>query len=121
MRRAEGIVHVDITQGGKFFCECFIVLLFFSMETEILEQQHFTGLQRIHRRPRGFADAVGGELHLFADQGGETFGHRLQRKLGGGFPFRPSEMAHQDHCAAFRQNLLDRRQGFYDALVVGHL
>ena len=45
MRRAEGVVDVDVAQRGELLRELGIVLLFLGVEAQILEQQHFAGLR----------------------------------------------------------------------------
>jgi len=40
VRRAEGVVHVDLSQRGKRFRKRRIVGFLFGVEAQILEQQH---------------------------------------------------------------------------------
>ena len=60
MRGAEGVVDVDLAEGGEFLGELGVVLFFFGVEAQVLKQQDLTGLElastsrwRSRRRSRG--------------------------------------------------------------------
>ena len=62
--RSERVVHVHVGRRGQLPGELGVVLLFFGMEPQVLEQHHLAALLRaFHGRLRRRADAVLGELH----------------------------------------------------------
>src|SRR5712692_7512451 len=79
------------------------------MEAEVFEQQHLAGLQPVHRRHRGLAHAVLGELDFTADAMRQVCGHRPQRQVWLAVLGTAEVRHHDDSGAALRQVLKSRR------------
>src|SRR5215203_3898794 len=83
---SERIVDVDITQCGQLFRKGGIVLLFFRMETEVLEKQDIAVTQRPRHRLDCRSDTIRPKTYWTAKQFRQALRHRLKRKLHVGFP-----------------------------------
>ena len=66
VRRAESVVHVHIAEFAEALAETLIAALLFRMEAQVLQHQHFPGLQGCGFRLRVGSDAVGCEEHGLA-------------------------------------------------------
>src|SRR5437879_2771862 len=64
MRAPERVIYVEIGQRRQFFCKLRIVLLFFWMESQILQQKRLPGLQLVGHLLRLYADAVCCKAHV---------------------------------------------------------
>jgi glutathione S-transferase len=80
MRRSKSIVDVDVAQGRQLFGELRIVLFFFGVEAQILQQQNFAGFgqNRMHLR----TDAIWRHRYWLAQKFREPLGARRQAHLG---------------------------------------
>ena len=119
MRRAERVVHIDVAQRGQLFRKLRIVLFFFRVEAQILQQQDFAG-----RRPHGFhfgTDTIGCHLDRTAQQFFQALSHRFQAHFRIGFAFRTAQMRGQNDAGPLLQRVADGREGCFDALVAGDL
>ena len=121
MRGREGVVDVDVAQHRELVDEARVVLLLFLVEAQVLQQQHFAGLQRAHRLLGERADAVLGEGHRLAERLRQRLDQRLQRHLGHALAVGPAEVAEHDHLGALGRELAERRRGALDARRIGHL
>ena len=79
MRRAERVVHVDVAQRGQPLREAGIVLLFFGVEAQVLEQHDAAGGCAAHGGLGRGTDAVFGKRNGAAEQL-----TRYARRPGGG-------------------------------------
>ena len=78
MGAGEGVVDVDVAELGERLGEGRVVLFLALVEAQVLQHGD---VARLHARNDAFggrADAVGGELHRAAEQGGKGFGDRLE-------------------------------------------
>jgi hypothetical protein len=118
---AEGVVDVEIGQRRQLLGEARIVLFFFGVEAQVLQQQHAARRQRRHRLLRRRAHAVLGEGHRRAQQRRQRIGHRAQAHLRDALAVGASQVGHQDHLGALLAQVIDGRQRLLDALVALHL
>ena len=85
MGAAEGVVDVDVAEGGELLGEGGVVGLLFGVEAEVFEQQGLAGLEVGGHLDGDLADAVGGEGDVFVlvedvvEQGAQA-----DRRAGGG-------------------------------------
>ncbi len=118
MRGAESVIHIDIAQLGELFGEVGVVLFFFLMKTQILQQHH---VAIFHRCDSGFdfgTDAIAGESHRLVQQLREVVGARLERELCLRPRLGPAKVAHQHQPPAAIDYVLDCRDGLSDPSVV---
>ena len=97
VRRAEGVVDVDIAQRGKLPRKAGIVRLLFGMEAQVLQQQHLAGLERVRHAPRPPArrsPARAAPACRAARSAARRLG--LQAVLRVHLALRPAQVAHQD-------------------------
>jgi hypothetical protein len=136
---AEGVIDVDVGEPGQRRAEGFHVFrvgldlgdrtvgagrggfaFFLDMETKVLEQDDFAGLDLracgLDFRP----DTVGKEGHRFAEKAFESGGNRRQAVLRHDFPVGAPEVRHENDGCTLVQGILDRRQCGLDALGVGN-
>ena len=97
---AEGVVDVDVRQLGELTTERFVVLLFFRVEAEVLEQADVASAQVVDDLLGRVADAVFGQGHVLAEELGETRGGGLEAQPGIGPLLRPAEVARADEPRA---------------------
>ena len=108
MRRAEGVVDVDVAQRRHLSRERVVVLLLALVEAAVLEQHDLPRLQRVE--PRAAVDPVAHERHRHAEQLGQALRDRRQRVLGLPLAFgRPAEMRGHHHRRAARERVADAR------------
>ena len=119
MGRAEGIVHVKIAELRQRFGELRIVRFFLRLETHILEQRHVAFVHVRDDRFRNLADRVVTENDRMIDERVQMIGHRPQRIFLDRLSFRPAEVRHQNCLRAVFAEIIDRRQTFADAGVIG--
>ena len=82
MRGAESVVYIQIGIGSQRLGEVGIVLLFFSMEAQVFQQQHLAGLERGGLGLGVFADYVLGHDHFLSQQLAQALGDGSQGQLG---------------------------------------
>ena len=118
MGRSEGIVHVDIAQGGQLLRKSRIVLLLLGMESQVLEQQNLAGFgaQLFHVRPC----AIGRHLDRLAQQFGQSGGRRFQAHFRIRLAFGTAEMARQNYSSAVFQRITYGWQRGANTLVAGN-
>ena len=96
MRRAECIINIYIAQRGELIRKSRIVLFFFGMEAQVLQEQHFTRLQIRNHLFNFRSNAVRRELHWFREQFTQSRRDRLQTVLRFGLSLRAAKMAGED-------------------------
>ena len=112
---AEGIVHVDIAQGGVFLGQGFVVFLLALVAAGVFQHHHITRSQR-----EAAIQVVGLQAHGAAQQFLQALGHRSQRVLGLEFAlFRAAQVGGDHDGGALVQRGLDGRHRSPDAGVVG--
>jgi len=117
---AEGVVDVDVRQGGELRCERRVVRRLPGMETQVLEQQDLArsegagcGLDlRSHTVPR--------RLHGPPEQLREPRRDRRHAQLFDDLALGAAEVRGEDDGAPLAEQVLDGRQRGADACVVGH-
>ena len=98
MGGSKGIVNVKITQRGELFGKPRIVLLFFRMETKILEQQHsaWSGLHGLHfgtDMSRGQEREEDCHVRGHAERSGRVVEHPVRSHEDVGFGYRNNQRA----------------------------
>ena len=92
MRGAESVVDVEVGQIGQLLGKFLIVLFFFGVEAEVLEQQGLAVFQFAGHLFGFQADAIGTEADVFSaskffiEQHAEALGDGLQAYMGFGLP-----------------------------------
>ena len=94
---AEGVIDIYIRQSGQFGGKTVVVLLLFSVEPEILQQEDAPRLQVIDQFPNFASDTVRGHPDLFTKEMGKPLCHRRQAHLRHRLALRPAQMGHDDH------------------------
>ena len=73
-----------IAEGGELLRECFVVLLFFVMKTDVFEKKYVAVSERLTFRHRDRADAIGSKANVLDPVSVfELFDDGEKRKLGG--------------------------------------
>src|ERR1019366_8578130 len=121
MDRAERVVDIDVGELRQLAAEGLVVLLLFRMEAEVLEQTDAAAAKVVDDLLGRVADAVLGERHVLAEELGEPGGRGLETVLRIGALLRAAEVAGADEPRTPLERVLDRRQRFADARVVGDL
>ncbi len=119
MGRAEGVVHIDVGEGGEAAGEVVAVLRLGLVEAEVLEEQHFAGGEALRRLFRGRAYAVFDEMHRDAEALAERVRDDGQGELGLALALGPAQMGSQHHARLRGEQAFERRQGGPDPAVVG--
>ena len=120
VRRAEGVVHVDVGQRRQLRGELGIVALFAGVEAQVLEQQDLARGERV-RRLRGLGtDALLDEAHGLAEQLRQPHRDRRERELGLLLALRLAEVGRAEDPRPLLEREAQRRQRLGDARVVGH-
>ena len=115
---AEGVVHVEVGQGGELAGERGVVCLFPRVEAQVLQQQHLA-----------LAERGDGGLDLRADAvgcGGDGCVLQLRQSAGDGreperfydLPLGPPQVGAEDHLRPLLAQVLDGGQRGPDAQVV---
>src|SRR5690348_13622865 len=106
MRGAERVVDVKIAEARKRLRERVVVGLFTGVEPRVLEQENFSGAERLGCVVRRVAGDVGAERHGAAKQFREPRSDWSERVLRLRFRLRTPEMRQQhDACAALCERL----------------
>jgi hypothetical protein len=119
MGGAEGVVDVDIGELGEFLAEGVVVGFFFVIIAEVFEQGDFAILEFRGGFLGDFADAIGDELDRDADEDGEGRDYRGEALLGVALALGTAQVRAEEDARAVLDQVVDRRDGFLDALVVG--
>ncbi len=120
VRRAEGVVDVDLGEGGEALGEGGVVPLLARVEAGVLEDEDVAVGERRHGRLGHRADAVGGEGDGRAEELPELLRHRGERVLRVGRPLRLAEVGGEDDPRSLLAGEADRREGLRDPRVVLH-
>ena len=117
------LAFLNSSIGSLLFFVCIIFsqtagfAFLFSVETEVLEQQHFTRLQSSSLYGSFFAHTVVSKLHLNTQQLFEMLQNVLQGELVSR-AFRTTEVRTDNYTTAIGQNLLQSRKGGTDTCVI---
>ncbi len=115
----EGVVHVDLGQGGEPVGQVGVVLLLARLVAEVLEQQHLVAAEGLG----GLAGLVAGDVVDEQDLDAEVLGqdrpHRLQRVLRVAPALGPAQVGAADHLGAVVEQPPQGRDRGPDAQVVG--
>ena len=118
VRGAERVVHKHIRHGGELLREGGIVLFFFGVEAQVLQQDGFARLHFRRELLGAFADHVAGELHFKAQLLAQALGHRREGIFHVEFALRAAQVGAEDHSRAFIQQIADGGQSGVDARFV---
>ena len=121
MRGGEGVVDVDVAQGGEFFAEGLVVLLLLGMESDVLQQDDIPRAHRRNRLLRDLADAVGDEGDLLAQERGEPLRGGSEAHLRHLLSLRAAQVGEQDRLPAVRHGVPDGGDRRLDPRVVGNV
>jgi len=116
---AKCIVHIEFCVRCQLGAEHRVILLLFSMEAKVLEENDVAGHHRLARLLNFGAYTVGEEWNVLAKQFGQTACHRFQAEFGFRLTLRAAEVAAEDDGCAVLKQVLDGGEGLYDAPVVG--
>src|SRR5215472_6705109 len=125
MRRAEGVVHINIRQTRELSGKIIVVSLFLGVEAQVLEQEGLSFLKLLRHLFGGQADTIRSKAYvrtapkLLVEQHAEAFGGGLEAHLGIELPLGPSEMRRQDQPRPLTQRIFDRGESLADTRVVG--
>ena len=121
MRRAEGVVHEDITVGGEPRRKGWVILLFTNMEADVLQQEQLTRSESIHRivGPHAERIARGWNHHLQVVR--QTLRRRSQPQAVNHLPVWTTEMRGEHNRGSVLKKRLDRWDRGANARVVHHL
>ena len=121
VRRPERVVDVQIGERRKGSGELRIVLFFFGMEAQVLEEHHAAAraVDHLHGILRRRADAVVDELHGPSEQLREVTCDGRQAELRVRLSLRPAEVAGEDDRGAALERVSNRRQRRRDPRVLG--
>jgi hypothetical protein len=122
---AEGVVDVDVAERGELLREDGIVGLLFSVKAKIFKQERLARLKIESHLAGNGTDTVWRERYVFViaedviEHGAEMIDERAKTHRGDGFAFGAAEMRTEDDLRLVAQGVLDGREGFADASVVG--
>ncbi len=120
VRRRKCIIHIDLPQGRQLRRKLGIVLLFPRMEAGVLQQNHLASPRLRDGRGRGITHAIGGKHHLSPQRPGQRICDMPKAHLRHHLALRPVEMRQQNHLAALRHDVVDRRPDLVDPGHVRH-
>ncbi len=121
MRRAEGIVDVDVGIGRQRLRELGVVGLLLGVEAQVLEQDRLARLEAGDGVDGADAERVAGHAHGSAQQVRQAQRDRTQAEGVVDLALRPTEMAGQDDDGAAIEEVGDGRHAGPDAGVVDDL
>ena len=111
-----GLLGVGIS--GIFLVNAYGLAFFFRIETEVLQQEHFAGLQGCSSLAS--LGAVGSKLNLHAEVLAHSLHNLLQGELRVHLSFGLAHVAHDDQRTAVGQHLLQCGQRTTDTGIVGN-
>ena len=107
MGRAESVVDVEITKRCELLRETIVVLLFFSVDPQILEQRDLRTVVRFADGLLcGLANAVGRERHRAIQQLAQAVGERLQAELRCRLALRAAQVRRENDGRALIERVL---------------
>ena len=121
MGRAEGIVHVDVRQRGQSPSKFRVVLLFLSMEAQILEHQYAARLQVLDGIIRPGANAVARKVHMAPQDLRQAIGNRPEAQGRINFAIRPTKVRAENYPSVVSEQVLNGWNGGTNARVVANL
>ncbi len=111
MRRAEGVVHVEIGERCERASEAGVVFLLFRVKAKVFEKHDVAaGLRRAYSRGRRVANAVVGEGHRTPEQLRKALGNRTQAEFGIRLALRTTKMACENDRGAVVERVAYRGQ-----------
>jgi hypothetical protein len=120
MRRAEGIVDVQIGQRGELPAKGGIVLFLAGVETHVLQQQDVAILQPGGQLFDFATDAIPGHGDWFAEELRQVRRHRGQTVFGVRRRFRTAEMRSENQSTTLLEDIAECWQRGGNAGVVGN-
>jgi hypothetical protein len=116
VRGGEGVVAVDVPEGGEELRHLRVVLGLHRGEAGVLDQDHAALGQRLQRRAVGALD----EGHGLPQRVLQRRHHVAERHLRHRLALGPPEMRQEDRLAALGEDILHRRHDPLDPRGVGH-
>src|SRR4030042_6154697 len=97
MSGTEGVVHVDVCQGGQPSREAVVVVLLFRIETQVLQQQNLAGSQVGGGAVYSWPHTVVYLDHLLAQELGQSTSYGIHPQLVADLSVGATEVRHQYH------------------------
>ena len=121
VRRAEGVVHEDITVGGEPRREGWVILLFTNMEADVLQQEELSWSESIYRIIGPHAERVACGWNHQLQVVCQTLRRRSQPQTVNHLPVWATEMRGEHNRGSVLKERLDRWDRGANARVVHHL
>ncbi len=121
MRRGEGVVDVDVAEGGEPLAQLLVVLLLPRLEAHVLEEQDVPGHHRGYGHRSRLAHAILRERDRPSEQPGQARRDRSQAHLRDPFPLRAAKVGDQDRLRAPLDRQADRGKRRLEPRVVRHV
>jgi hypothetical protein len=121
VRCTECIVYEDVTIRGESFRERWVIALFTSMETNVLEQQKLTWSQATHGIVGTNTKCITGRWHVDANKLGESLSCRSKAQPVYHSAVGSTKVRHDHHRRAAVKERLDGWHSGADARVVDDL
>ena len=121
MSGAERVVYIDLRQGSELLGKSEIVLGFFFMEADVLNEHGLAVLELACELLGGLAHHVGRDLDFLAQNIREILRYRRQRILHVELALRTAHVGAEDHLRIVGEKVLDGGEGFGDALGIGNV
>jgi len=118
---AETVLDEDVGQFGELGRESVVVGFFFGVETQVFEQQDLTRLDPGGGLGGGFADAISRELDRSVKNLLQALGDREQAAAHVALAVRAPKVRTNNQFDVVVEQILDGRQGLFDAVIVGDL
>lgn len=116
---AEGIVDIELGEGGELGGEVGIVGFFLGVEANVFEEADLAVFEGVGALGDFGADNIGEKGDVLDEELGQASGDGGESEFGVFLAFWPSEVAAQDDACALGEEVFDGGEGFGDAAVVG--
>src|SRR5712692_4234143 len=108
VRRAKGIVYINITQRRKFPGKLFVVFPFSCMKPKVFKEQAPPVMEFPNHLLYLFTHTIRCERDGTAEQLRQSQSNRLEGKFRNRFSFRASKMTHENDPATTPKDFFDR-------------
>src|SRR5262249_7896487 len=118
MGRTERIIYIYVAQRRELPGEGWIVLFFFCVESQVLEEEHFSIFESGNHSLGFGSHAILRELDWFGEQFSQATSNGFQSVFWIRFALRPAEVGRKDQASAFFQDVSNRRKCGGDTRIV---
>jgi hypothetical protein len=119
MRRAKGVVHINVAKFGERTGEFGIVGFFLGLKPKVLQQRDVAILHMSDNFFRNLAYRIVAEEDRLIDQRMQIIADRSKRIFGHRLALRSAEVRHQNRFRFLLAEIIDRRQRLANSSVVG--